>query len=429
MVARPKDLNPNRAARQAVMIATIVGFLLLITAISFIARDANASESSTSTADEIALSRAATGILTLPSALESRFPNAFGGIRAVDNSTLIVSIVERESLSDEAIGIKEFVNSVASDSLDLVGISMTIDFDSSTTSFVQRREVLDRLASRIRDSGNLSDIGISSVGMDARGISIGMQTANAKVEEQIRGDFPEIEFNFTHIPRPDLTTGRFADVSPWNGGDSLAINLFGSPHMRCTSGPGAHSATGDRYLLTAGHCGNFFYYNTNFGSPSFSNPVGPMSTSIFTNWYPDIGRIATNSSMYFWEGPGSGTRRTTLAPVDPVVGYSVCGQGMVTAAWGATNCGTVSQINQDLEVYDASTGSTTWVSGQFLWDGSASMSGDSGGYISLSTIYGYGAVGTITASKSTASPPYSIGTPIAFHTFIWGLTLNTPSTP
>jgi len=378
------------------------------------------------TTEEIDNSRAATRVLGLPSDLGSRFPNAYGGMRAIDNSTLVILIVE--SSKEESSILKEYVGSVVDDSVATAGKTIAVTFETASVSFRRRQEVADEIGTSIRFGGELVGIGLAGVGLDAAGVVVDTtRPGDESLTTMLRNKYPDIRFSVRRAQTSTLTATRYADYAPWNGGDALAFDFFGSAVMWCTSGPGAHDASGNRFLLFAGHCGSTTYYNTNFGAPSLTNPVGPVAALIFADNYPDIALIAANSSRYFWQGAGNGVRQTTVAPVDPVVGYWVCGQGAVTAALGGTNCGTIGSINNQNWLSDGFT--LTFLVGWFIWDGSASMRGDSGGAISISTIYGFGSVGTITAAHSSGSPPYSIGTPTAFHRYIWGLTLNTPSTP
>jgi len=388
--------------------------------------DSLISASEETAAEEINLSRVAGQVLAIPTDLATRFPKAYGGIRAIDNSNLVVSVVEPDSHEGEEL--RKYVESLVEYSNAEVGRSINITFEPSSVNFERLMSVHHDLGNQIHSGGEFRDLGLTGVGLDGRGITALTQLANNEaLGKALQNAYPNIAFTVRTLTTSEAAASRFADTAPWNGGDVLAFNFFGSARIQCTSGPGAHNASGARYLLTAGHCGNLFYYNTNFGNPQLNNPVGPTAAYIFSNWYPDAAIVAANSSFYFWEGPGSGTRRTTLAAVDPVVGYNVCGQGATSAAFGLSNCGTISMVNLDTDVTDGYT--IVHVGGLFLWDGSAALGGDSGGYISLSTVYGYGAVGTITSSNPNGSPPYSTGTPVAYHRFIWGLTLNTPSTP
>jgi len=377
--------------------------------------------------EEVRISKMAARVFGLPSDLESRFPSAFGGIHAIDNSSLVIGLVDSEP--NEGARLRQYVESIENESRETLDRSTTFEFELTNVGYQRRLDVRQSILDRIAINGDLTGLAIDSVGLDAFGLVIETAGPVGPIQGTFKDMVPEITFTFAKPTSSFAMVGRFADSAPWNGGDALAFALFGSAHLKCTSGPGAHNASGARFLLSAGHCGSLTYFNTSFGNPLLNNPVGSTSASIFADGYPDVQTISANSSRFFWEGPGNGVRRTTQAGVDPIVGYSVCGQGMTTAAWGGTNCGVITEVNRsDTPVIDASS-AVTHVAGAFIWDGSASLNGDSGGYISLSTIYGYGAVGTITSSNPNGSPPYSVGTPIAFHNFIWGLALNTPSNP
>ena len=110
-----------------------------------------------------------------------------------------------------------------------------------------------------------------------------------------------------------------------------------------------------------------------------------------------------------------------LAPQPP--GLTVCGQGAVTAAWGGSNCGVVYAANFSQTI------GGVYYTALFNWDisgGAAAIPGDSGGDISFASPYGYGTVGTITATLAGVG---TWGTMIQAPLYIWGLTLNSPSTP
>jgi hypothetical protein len=104
-------------------------------------------------------------------------------------------------------------------------------------------------------------------------------------------------------------------------------------------------------------------------------------------------------------------------------GLTVCGQGSVTAAWGGSNCGLVAAVNVARLIDGVN------YTALFSWDvsgGAPALHGDSGADISFASPFGFGTVGTITATQTGVA---SFGTMIQAPLFIWGLTLNTPSTP
>ena len=403
-----------------IILSISVGLVGVVGRLPIAASEATAERSLDSRApSEAELSRVATSILAMSSKLESDFPDVFGGMYELTNEVSVIRVVDIES--PRAQKMIEFAQNSVEDSLARVGRAVQFRFESYPVAYERVRSALNRVTELMDDDR----FGIISAGIGIDGVMVGVET-DGDVEELRKllvGDIPDVTFDVRVEVPPETTADRYSDSPPWNGGDMLAISIGGTPQYHCSSGPGAHDSQGNRYLLMAAHCGMNFFCNTNFGSPNLNNPVGPMTARTYANNYPDAGIITTNSSRYFWEGPGPGVRRTTLAPVDPVLGMQVCGQGVTTATYGSTNCGAVAVVNSC--VFFQGEGLT--FCGLFRWDGSASIGGDSGGYISYASIYGYGAVGTITGSR--ANPSQSFGTPVAYHGFLWGLTLNTPSTP
>ena len=377
----------------------------------------------TVSSDDVELSAVANVVLSISSTLEREFEKSYGGMFEISKDVSVIRVVDLESASAQEL--ISFVRAVQADSFERVGRTIEYRFEQYPVTFQQIKLARNLVVDLMKSEEARARFGIVSVGIGFDGVEVGVERYEEveSLQSLLDQQFPDVRIEIRAATASETTADRYSDSQPWNGGDMLAISLGGSATYACSSGPGAHDSQGNRFLLMAAHCGMNFFYNTNFGNPQLNNPVGPMTSRIYSNYYPEVGIISTNSSQYFWEGAGPGVRRITMAAVDPVVGMQVCGQGVTTAAYWGTNCGNVALV--DTCEWFKNLGLT--FCGLFRWDGSASLPGDSGGYISYSSIYGFGAVGTITGSNSFYSQ--SFGTAVAYHKFFWGLTLNTPSTP
>lgn len=161
--------------------------------------------------------------------------------------------------------------------------------------------------------------------------------------------------------RPTKTSSRLYDVAPWNGGDFIAMDN-GSD---CTTGPPVYKpSTGQKFLLTAGHCflGSTattgltgFSFRTFQGSHLMGTGASPFmgyaAAEQVRNGY-DAALIATNPSRLAWR-----TQRATdtvgsapqYAAQGSVVGAPVCASG----AFSGERCGaTVRYVNQDTRSFD-----------------------------------------------------------------------------
>ena len=154
---------------------------------------------------------------------------------------------------------------------------------------------------------------------------------------------------------PTTEAGRTDDAPPWKAGDQI-MNL--AETTGCTLGFGVHNtSTGQRFSLTAGHCGTNLWYNTNFTFPTknTSNKVGSTyagSLSIPANGGKglDLQLIADSSSPFMWNGPiGTTTRLTISGYANPVDGATVCTEGSFTGK----HCGTVSRAGGTIVVTDS----------------------------------------------------------------------------
>lgn len=164
---------------------------------------------------------------------------------------------------------------------------------------------------------------------------------------------------------------RQYDSIPFRGGAAITVGT-----AQCSSGFTVKSPQGDRYLLTAGHCG--YVQGVPMGRP-VSNTGSGENMGYFYNWnYPtrDIGLISRLNSAgayghYIYVGNATGTVKRVSGASDPVVGgtgycrsgvssFEQCGNRVVSTSGqlcDAAGC------TQNLVTYN---------------QGAASLSGDSG---------------------------------------------------
>jgi len=186
-----------------------------------------------------------------------------------------------------------------------------------------------------------------------------------------------------------LYASRYGDTAPFNGGDQIVTPSGGE--TTCTSGFGMQdTATGQQYLLTAGHCGSATWYNTRTGSPVYDSSTligatvrGSVVTSVI-----DAQLVSTKASCISWGGrstkPSNDVRAYITGYLDPPQGAEIQTDGSVsteetgTVAYYDTSLSTGGENLQDLDLITPM--------GTF---------GDSGGPMIYPTAYGSLAGGTI----------------------------------
>jgi hypothetical protein len=202
---------------------------------------------------------------------------------------------------------------------------------------------------------------------------------------------------------PRLLAGRAHDASQWRGGSFLNSVRDGS-NVACTSGVAlTWPRTGNKYLLTAGHCyrlGERVYNGIgNVAGGWNSNVVGTVTNRSFNIGYPDAALIQADARPEVWTGSSaapSGTRAIDTL-TDPWRNMPLC----IDGAYEGEYCG-MTVINPDRAV---TTGGVTFAHQAELTSSNlqAAGDGDSGGP-AYATIYGvtYG-VGII-SSAMTVEP-------------------------
>jgi len=186
-----------------------------------------------------------------------------------------------------------------------------------------------------------------------------------------------------------LTSNRYADSAPWNGGDQIVTPSFGE--TTCSSGFGVeNTSTGQTYMITAGHCGAATWYNTKTNSPVYNSSTligktlsGSVSTSIV-----DAQLITADTSCVTW---GRQSTKNSNAYRIYITGYDNPPQGAAIETEGATTL----ELTGTVAYYDVS----RVVGGENLSDldlvTAIPDGGDSGGPLVYPTIYGPLAGGTL----------------------------------
>lgn len=187
---------------------------------------------------------------------------------------------------------------------------------------------------------------------------------------------------------------RVNDASPWSGGGRLNVS-DGSRFGLCTAGFGVHDNAGNRYLLTAGHCGAPGRTTFSDGAGDYIGRGGAERVDL------DIMLVPTYSANNMWDG---GTEhgsylRWLAGSADVYPGEHVCTSGSMSGRvcniWVAgfyqdSYCG--HDFYNNWECYHD-------LFLAYKWDGPPSFPGDSGGPVFSENASGYAiAKGTITGS-------------------------------
>ncbi|MEV5753654.1 hypothetical protein AB0L00_38030 [Actinoallomurus sp. NPDC052308] len=206
--------------------------------------------------------------------------------------------------------------------------------------------------------------------------------------------------------------GRWDDVSPYYGGGEI----ISDEGVRCTAGFGVW-VDGQRYLLTAGHCG---YPNQHWNTGD-NLPIGNATREDMSN---DLLLISAAAGKYVFTGFGSSTSTGHVIDWAPVyTGEELCSSGEATT-W---LCGhvVIDAGNTSYCDYDP-WGDWECYSGLVLSQnedtGVAAWSGDSGGPVMLPTTNGIIAKGTISGYSNSGG--YLAWQDFATAHAIWGAVPN-----
>lgn len=342
-------------------------------------------------------------VTQLRTTLLTSYPANFGGFyNNGDNSFTVLTVGDPSA-------VESFVGSYLGS---LTGPVPKVSFADGT----QTLQSLNKIA-----SGIVSD----SASWEAQGIPVigaGVDDTRNAVLVALSGPFPSGTSLSTiaakyNVPADALIStvmphvaplDRDSDTPPWNAGDQI-VN---PPGGGCTTGFGIHTSSA-HYILSAGHCGNYKWYNTNYFAPVYNNPIG--TTAIASSTPLDVQSINTpgGSSDLFWKE--TSTREYVSGNIGPTSGNEVCDEG----SFGFESCGTITGVNVTLY----------GVEDIFIVQGANPVHGDSGGPIVWLTGFGYLAQGTIDLDASNGFGPAVGGENIEAELYVLGAAVNTPSNP
>jgi hypothetical protein len=342
-------------------------------------------------------------VTQLRAALLSRFPSSFGGFYDNgDNSFTVLTVGDPSA-------IESFVGSYLGS---LSGPVPKVNFAAGTQTLQSLQNAATGIAS---DTASWEAQGIPVIGA-------GVDDTRNAVLVALSGPLPSgtslatIAAKYNVAPGALISTvmphvvplDRNSDTAPWNAGDQI-VNTAGDG---CTTGFGIHTSSA-HYILSAGHCGSYKWYNTNYYAPVYNNPIG--TTAVASSTPLDVQSINTpgGSSDLFWKQ--TSTREYVSGNVGPTSGSSVCDEG----SFGFESCGTITGVNVTLY----------GVEDIFIVQGANPVHGDSGGPIVWPTGFGYLAQGTIDLDATNGSGPAVGGENIEAELYVLGAAVNTPSNP
>ena len=175
---------------------------------------------------------------------------------------------------------------------------------------------------------------------------------------------------------PPSPLSRRNDISPFSGGDDIVTSAgFG-----CTGGFSVkRNATGDTFMLTAGHCGGGTWYVGGI----ITNPMGAVAHKFYEDGINDFEMISTTAIGFVWGGSESDpVKYTVTGPAFlPPDGAGIAWDGAVTRE--VRNVAVVATGAEE-ELEDETTGEDVTVQNLIVsnnLDPLVAQGGDSGGPI------------------------------------------------
>lgn len=285
-----------------------------------------------------------------------------------------------------------------------------VTFRPAKNSLRSLLDVTDRIT---QDRGNLEAQGIRVLvwGIDdqANRVVIGVNGLTPDSAAQLSNRYGADRITVREQAVVHTTATRFADSAPWNGGDR--IDSDPQHNVNCTSGFGAHSSSA-HYMVTAGHCGPWKWYNNGQYIGQTSNDTDPA----YSAYDVDAQVIPTSSSNIIWTGPLFSSVRTYITgwanASNPEV---VCSEG----SFAGERCGNVYINNTHVTFSDGYTRSNIFI---FI---APCIEGDSGSPVWRNTGYGPLLAGTVTGTDGSNC----YGTTVNADLFAMGVTPNTVANP
>jgi hypothetical protein len=403
-----RGLSPYRRTALALLIAVATMFAWTAAATASNLADTGSHSSMTTrlirpTAQQIAavITPASSGdpISELQHRLMSEYPQSFGGIYVDASGEFVVATDGTVSASLRQAAAAGFVEAGRSRQVVSAASSeaLPVTFVDTGASLLHLYE----LKAAVLDNAALRSAGVDGAGLDiehGRDVVMSRTSAGATAVKAAYGSSVEVMVD----TGSGLTASRYGDTPAWNAGDQIVTPSYGE--TTCTSGFGMEdTATGDTYLLTAGHCGAATWYNTKGSNPVYSSSTlvgttvaGSVSTSVI-----DSQLIQTDASCISWGDKSTKTsndvRIYITGYIDPPQGASIETEGSVSTE----QTGTVS-------FYDVS----EVVGGESLQDldliSAVGTEGDSGGPLVYPTGFGPLAGGTEVGWYSSGSGEWGV---------------------
>ena len=349
-------------------------------------------------------------ISSLQDVLANQFPESYGGLYNNGDDTFTIGYVGDYSK------IKLYVDSQLTLMPNTIYGKPKVSYTAVSSSHARLQAVNDAVLS---DQSKLKQQGfpIAGAGVDDRdnSVVVYMDAIPADAQSRLELVYPNVSLTVAAVPSSDYNLGRYDDIPPWAGGDQILGDENNGFLSVCTAGYGAHDANRNQFLISAGHCGNWKWYNS-----SQSNPVISSSTFVGASQTVEYGTLDEQTlgarggaSSVFWQGAGG--VQYVANDASPASGNRVCDEGAV----GLESCGVVTTANTTLH----------GVQHLFVNQGARPVHGDSGGPMMWGTAYGYLAQGTITQDASNSQGQAVAGENIKTEEFTLGVTVNSLTNP
>jgi hypothetical protein len=289
--------------------------------------------------------------------LMSRYPGSFGGVYVNKMGRFVIATAGPPNAALQRSAKAGFMSAAR-----VLGIedSPILPIQLSFVNTGVSLEHLYDLKAAILDNPALTSAGIDGAGLDIEHGRLVVMSRTELGASAVKADYGSA-VKVLLDSGSGLFADRYADTPPFNGGDQIVTPSDGE--TTCTSGfPMEDTATGETFLLTAGHCGDATWYNTRTASPVYDSSTlvgttvhGSVLTSVI-----DAQLIAAKASCITWGGksttPSNDVRIYTTGYFDPPQGATIDTEGSVstqqtgTVAYYDTSLSTGGENLQDLDL-------------------------------------------------------------------------------
>jgi hypothetical protein len=280
----------------------------------------------------------------LQAGLMSRYPGSFGGFYVNKMGQFVVATAEPPNAALQRSAKAGFMSAAR-----VLGIEESPIQLSFVNTGVTLRHLYD-LKAAILDNPVLTAAGIDGAGLDIEHGRLVVMSRTELGASAVKADYGSAATVLLDSGS-GLFADRYADTAPFNGGDQIVTPSDGE--TTCTSGfPMKDTATGETFLLTAGHCGDANWYNTRTASPVYdsSTLVGTTVHGSVLTSVVDAQLIAAKASCITWGGksttPSNDERIYTTGYFDPPQGATIDTEGSVSTQ----QTGTVAYYDVSLSI-------------------------------------------------------------------------------